>query len=109
MQNSNCALDEDSAGVTIVGSRTNLGVPALTNLLPQTSLNVATRSQELTQLAVADSKEKKIRAFSGLFLFRLASDDVKLVLNNDSIPGYGHTHVHKDWKILCRTQALLRE
>ena len=65
MQNSNCALDEDSAGVTIVGSRTNLGVPALTNLLPQTSLNVATRSPELTQLAVADSKEKKIRAFSG--------------------------------------------
>ena len=68
MQNSNCALDEDSAGVTIVGSRTNLGVPALTNLLPQTSLNVATRSPELTQLAVADSKEKKNsagRAFSG--------------------------------------------
>ena len=65
MQNSNCALDEDSAGVTIVGSRTNLGVPALTNLLPQTSLNVATRSPELTQLAVADSKEKKFRAFSG--------------------------------------------
>ena len=64
---SNCALDEDSAGVTIVGSRTNLGVPALTNLLPQTSLNVATRSPELTQLAVADSKErkKKFRAFSG--------------------------------------------
>ena len=25
MRNSNCALDEDSAGVTIVGSRTNLG------------------------------------------------------------------------------------
>ena len=66
MQNSNCALDEDSAGVTIhVGSRTKLGVPALTNLLPQTSLNVATRSPELTQLAVADSKEKKFRAFSG--------------------------------------------
>ena len=65
MQNSNCALDEDSAGVTIVGSRTNLGVPALTNLLPQTSLNVATRSPELTQLTVADSKEKKFRAFSG--------------------------------------------
>ena len=59
MQNSNCALDEDSAGVTIVGSRTNLGVPALINPLPQTSLNVATRSPELTQLAVADSKEKK--------------------------------------------------
>ena len=38
----------------------------------------------------------------------LASDDVKLVLNNNSVPGYGHTHVHKDWKILCRTQALLR-
>ena len=65
MRNSNCALDEDSTGVTIVGSRTNLGVPALTNLLPQTSLNVATRSPELTQLAVADSKEKKFRAFSG--------------------------------------------
>ena len=59
MRNSNCALDEDSAGVTIVGSRTNLGVPALTNLLPQTSLNVATGSPELTQLAVADSKKKK--------------------------------------------------
>ena len=66
MRNSNCALDEDSAGVTIVGLRTNLGVPALTYLLPQTSLNVATRSPELTQLAVADSKEKKnFRAFSG--------------------------------------------
>ena len=65
MRNSNCALDEDSAGVTIVGSRTNLGVPSLTNLLPQTSLNVATRSPELTQLVVADSKEKKFRAFSG--------------------------------------------
>ena len=36
----------------------------------------------------------------------LASDDVKLVLNNNSVPGYGHTHVHKDWKILCGTQAL---
>ena len=40
MQNSNCALDEDSASVTIIGSRTNLGVPALTNLLPQTSLKL---------------------------------------------------------------------
>ena len=41
----------------------------------------------------------------------LPSDDVKLVLNNNSVPGYGHTHthVHKDWKIFCRTQALLRE
>ena len=39
----------------------------------------------------------------------LASDDVKLVLNNNSVPGYGHTHVHKDWKFLCRTQALLRD
>ena len=66
MQNSNCALDEDSAGVTIVGSRTNLGVPALTNLLPQTSLNVATRSPELTQLAVADSKEKNSEPFPGI-------------------------------------------
>ena len=65
MRNLNLALDEDSAGVTIVGSRTNLVVPALTNLLPQTSLNVATRSPELTQLAVADSKEKKSRVFSG--------------------------------------------
>ena len=66
MRNSNCALDEDSAGVTVVGPRTNLGVPALTDLLPQTSLNVATRSPELTQLAVADSKKKKkFRAFSG--------------------------------------------
>ena len=49
MRKSNCALDEDGAGVTVVGSRTK-----------QTSLNVsATRSPELTQLAVADSKEKK--------------------------------------------------
>ena len=24
----------------------------------------------------------------------LASDDVKLFLNNNSVPGYGHTHVH---------------
>ena len=39
----------------------------------------------------------------------LASDDVKLVLNNKSVPGYGHTHVHKDWKILCRTLALPRD
>ena len=64
---SNCALDEDSAGVTVVGSRTKIGVPALTGPLQQTSLNVATkfRSPELTQLAVADSKEKKFRAFSG--------------------------------------------
>ena len=60
MRKSNCALDEDSAGVTVVGSRTRkLGVPALTSPLQQTSLNVATRSPELTQLAVADSKEKK--------------------------------------------------
>ena len=68
MRKSNCALDEDSAGVTVVGStlRTKLGVPALTSPLRQTSLNVATRSPELTQLAVADSKEKKkFRAFSG--------------------------------------------
>ena len=65
MRKSNCALDEDSAGVTVVGSRTKLGVPALTSPLQQTSLNVATRSPELTQLAVADSKEKKFRAFSG--------------------------------------------
>ena len=36
----------------------------------------------------------------------LASDDVKLVLNNNSVPGYGHTHVHKDWKILCRAVRL---
>ena len=39
----------------------------------------------------------------------LASDDVKLVLNNNSVPGYGHTHVHKHWKTLCRTQDLLCE
>ena len=67
MRKSNCALDEDSYGVTVVGStlRTKLGVPALTSPLQQTSLNVATRSPELTQLAVADSKEKnKFRAFS---------------------------------------------
>ena len=58
---SNCVLDEDSAGVTVVGSRTKLGVLALTGPLQQTSLNVATkfRSPEHTQLAVADSKEKK--------------------------------------------------
>ena len=37
----------------------------------------------------------------------LASDDVKLVLSNNRVPGYRHTHVRKDWKILCRTQALL--
>ena len=66
MRKSNCTLDEDSAGVTVVGSRTKLGVPALTSPLKQTSLNVATRSPELTQLAVADSKgKKKFRAFSG--------------------------------------------
>ena len=66
MRKSNCALDEDSAGVTVVGWRTKLGVPELTSPLQQTSLNVATRSPELTQLAVADSKEKKkCRAFSG--------------------------------------------
>ena len=69
MRKSNCAVDEDSAGVTVVGStlRTKLGVPALTSPLQQTSLNVATRSPELTQLAVADSKErkKKFRASSG--------------------------------------------
>ena len=44
-----------------------------------------------------------------VILIGLASDDVKLVLNNNSVPGYGHTHVHKDWKILCRTQALFRD
>ena len=44
-----------------------------------------------------------------IYVTGLASDDVKLVLSNNSVPGYGHTHVHKDWKILCRTQALLRE
>ena len=70
MWKSNCALDDDSAGqVTVVGSRTKLGVPALTGPLLQTSLNVAAtkfRSPELTQLAVADSKEKKkFIAFSG--------------------------------------------
>ena len=67
MRKSNCALDEDSAGVTVVGSRTKLGVAALTSPLQQTSLNVATRSPELTQLAVGDSKKKKkkFRAFSG--------------------------------------------
>ena len=59
MRKSNCALDEDSAGVTVVGSRTKLGVPALTSPLQQTSLNVATRSPELTQLAVADPKEEE--------------------------------------------------
>ena len=41
----NCALDEDSAGVTVVGSRTKLGVPALTGLLQQTSLNVGYQIQ----------------------------------------------------------------
>ena len=76
MRKSNCALDEDSAGVTVVGSRTKLGVPALTNLLPQTSLNVATRSPELTQLAVADSKGKiKIQSlFPGILSCVLAND-----------------------------------
>ena len=38
-----------------------------------------------------------------------ASDDVKLVLNNNSVLGYRHTHVHKDWKIFWRTQALLHD
>ena len=28
-------------------------------------------------------------------LIGLASDDVKLVLNNNSVPGYRHTYVHK--------------
>ena len=65
MRKSNCALDEDSAEVTIVGSRAKLGVPALTCPVQQTSLNVATRSPELRQLAVADSKVKNRRAFSG--------------------------------------------
>ena len=65
MRKSNCALDEDSAGVTVLGStlRTKLGVSAQTSPLQQTSLNVATRSPELTQLAVA---EKKFRAFPGM-------------------------------------------
>ena len=69
MRNSNCALDEDSAGVTIVGSRTNLGVPALTNLLPQTSLNVATRSPELTQLQAGSGwfkRKKNSEPFPGI-------------------------------------------
>ena len=66
MQKSNCALDEDSAGVTVVGSRTKLGVRALTSPLQQTSLNVATRSPELTQLwPWLIQKKKKFRAFSG--------------------------------------------
>ena len=81
MQNSNCALDEDSAGVTIVGSRTNLGVPALTNLLPQTSLNVATRSPELTQLAVADSKEKNSEPFPGILQWGAAFWPTTWLLN----------------------------
>ena len=76
-----CALDEDSAGVTIVGSRTNLGVPALTNLLPQTSLNVATRSPELTQLAVADSKEKKSEPFPGILQWGAAFWPTTWLLN----------------------------
>ena len=67
MLKSNCALDEEGACVTVVLSRTKIGVPAMTGPLQQTSLNVATkfRSPELTQLAVADSKKKKFRAFSG--------------------------------------------
>ena len=70
---SNCALHEDSAGVTVVGSRTKLRVPALTGPLQQTSLNVATkfRSPQLTQLAVADSnklerKKKSSDLFPGI-------------------------------------------
>ena len=70
MLKSKCALDEDSAGVMVVGSKTKIRVPALTGPLQQTSLNVATkfRSPELTHLAVADSKEKKVQSlfcFSG--------------------------------------------
>ena len=65
MRKSNCALDEDSTGVTVVGSK--LGVPALTSPLHQTTLNVATRSAELTQLAVADSEKKSSERLS---LFR---------------------------------------
>ena len=78
MQNSNCALDDDSAGVTIVGSRTNLGIPALTNLLPQ---NVATRSPELTQLAVADSKEKNSEPFPGILQWGAAFWPTTWLLN----------------------------
>ena len=40
MWKSNCALDEDSAGVTVVGSRTKLGVPALTGPFQQTSTSM---------------------------------------------------------------------
>ena len=73
----------------VVGSRrvgTNLGVPALTGPLQQTSLNVATkfRSPELTQLAVADSKEKKkFRAFSGdpVMWSCVLANDVAALLN----------------------------
>ena len=64
---SNCALDEDSAGVMVVGSRTKIGVPVLTGLLQQTSLNVATkfRPPDLTQLAVAVQKKKVQSLFRG--------------------------------------------
>ena len=37
------------------------------------------------------------------------ANDVKLVQNNNCVPGYGHTHAHKDSKILGRTLALLRD
>ena len=54
------------------------------------------------------TKNLKVVIIQSSSFIGLASDDVKLVLNNNSVPGYGHIHVHKDWKILCRTQALLR-
>ena len=64
----NCALDEDSAGVTVVGSRTNLGVPALTGPLQQTSLNVGYKIQ-VSRAHTAGSgcfKWKKSEPFPGI-------------------------------------------
>ena len=65
MLKSNCALDEDSANITVVGSRTKLGVPALTVPLQHTSLNVGYQVQ-VSRAHTAGSdwfkrkKEKKV-------------------------------------------------
>ena len=69
MWKSNCALDEDSASVTVVGSRTKFGVPALTGplhrgiqrwMLPR--VNVATKIQSSHSWQWLIQKEKKFRA-----------------------------------------------
>ena len=62
MWKSNCVPGQGQRRCYSCGSRIKLGVPALSGSLQQTSLNVATMSPELTQLAVADSKEKKVQS-----------------------------------------------